>query len=306
MFRFSIFLHFQLFPLCFPVLFFFFQHFSFFIHIFSFCFFFFFSFDAENGKNRRKVPTVQMTIFLCETSIFSRQEGGVCGSRNGPFEGGSRFHSSSLTIDVSSVVGAPRRCGVLTTWGGIAGIALGRLFGREHASTPQSGVAAPCMLKRSLPRLYYCCCCGVVVLWCCCCCVRHGNSSTQFEFAPPSSRASHHHEVPSETDEPATVLFPPAQSQYRAVFQRVLPISTCRRKKENRLPPLPETSPLSLDASTEATKKRHATIAQRVRSAFHFRSSVLSQRVRCSFSRQREVLMTAHVEPKQRNPFAES
>ena len=41
-----------------------------------------------------------------------------------------------LTKDVSSVVGAPWRCGVLTQ-GGTAGIGLGRLLGREHASTPQ-------------------------------------------------------------------------------------------------------------------------------------------------------------------------
>ena len=41
------------------------------------------------------------------------------------------------------VVGAPQRCGVLTTQGGIAGIGLGRLLGGEHASTPQSGVEAP-------------------------------------------------------------------------------------------------------------------------------------------------------------------
>ena len=34
----------------------------------------------------------------------------------------------------------------------------------EHASTPQSGVEAPRLLKWSLTRLYYCCCC------CCCCC----------------------------------------------------------------------------------------------------------------------------------------
>ena len=38
--------------------------------------------------------------------------------------------------------------------------------GREHASTLQSGVEAPRLLKRSLPRLYFCCCC---VLLCCCC-----------------------------------------------------------------------------------------------------------------------------------------
>ena len=63
-----------------------------------------------------------------------------------------------LTKDVSSVVGAPWRCGVLTTLGGIAGIRLGHLLGREHASTPQSGVEAPRLLKRSLPRLDCCCC----------------------------------------------------------------------------------------------------------------------------------------------------
>ena len=66
------------------------------------------------------------------------------------------------SLTVSSVVGAPWRCGVLTTWGGIAGIGLGRLLGGEHASTPQCGVEAPRLLKRSLSRLYYCCCC------CCC------------------------------------------------------------------------------------------------------------------------------------------
>ena len=59
----------------------------------------------------------------------------------------------SLIVDVSSVVGAPWRCGVMTTQ---AGIGLGRLLGGEHASTPQSGVEAPRLLKRSLPRLYYC------------------------------------------------------------------------------------------------------------------------------------------------------
>ena len=62
------------------------------------------------------------------------------------------------SLTVSSVVGAPWRCGVLTTLGGIAGNGLGRLLGREHASTPQSGAEAPPLLKRSLPRLYCCCC----------------------------------------------------------------------------------------------------------------------------------------------------
>ena len=43
----------------------------------------------------------------------------------------------NLTTDVSSVVGAPWRCGVLTTQGGIAGIGLGRLLGGGHDPTPQ-------------------------------------------------------------------------------------------------------------------------------------------------------------------------
>ena len=54
---------------------------------------------------------------------------------------------SGLTKDVSSVVGAPWRCGVLTTQGGVVVIGLGRLLGREHASTPQSGVEAPRLFK---------------------------------------------------------------------------------------------------------------------------------------------------------------
>ena len=33
----------------------------------------------------------------------------------------------------------------------MAGIGLGLLLGRERASTPQSGVEAPRLLKRSLP-----------------------------------------------------------------------------------------------------------------------------------------------------------
>ena len=44
-----------------------------------------------------------------------------------------------LTTDVSFVVGAPWRCGVLTTYGGIGGVGLGHFHGREHDSTPQSG-----------------------------------------------------------------------------------------------------------------------------------------------------------------------
>ena len=37
------------------------------------------------------------------------------------------------SLIVSSVVGAPWRCGVLTTKGRTAGIGLGQLLGREHA-----------------------------------------------------------------------------------------------------------------------------------------------------------------------------
>ena len=44
-----------------------------------------------------------------------------------------------ITKDVSSVVGAPWRCGVLTTWVGIAGIRLGHPLGREHDSTSRVG-----------------------------------------------------------------------------------------------------------------------------------------------------------------------
>ena len=64
------------------------------------------------------------------------------------------------SYSVSSEVGAPWRCGVLTPLGGIAGIGLGRLFGGEHDSTPQSGVQVPRLLQRSLSGLYYCCRCS--------------------------------------------------------------------------------------------------------------------------------------------------
>ena len=73
------------------------------------------------------------------------------------------FHCRHLyqspTLDVSSVVGAPWRCGVLTIPGGVAGIGLGHQLGRERDSTPQSGVEAPRLLNRSLSRLDCCCHC---------------------------------------------------------------------------------------------------------------------------------------------------
>ena len=46
-----------------------------------------------------------------------------------------KYLNQGSTKDVSSVVGAPRRCGVLTTQGLIAGIGSGHQLGREHAST---------------------------------------------------------------------------------------------------------------------------------------------------------------------------
>ena len=61
---------------------------------------------------------------------------------------------------------------------------VGRLLGREHASTPQSGVEAPRLLKRSLTRLYYCRCC------CCCCCF--GKVSTKTECVRPQT---HHNDA---------------------------------------------------------------------------------------------------------------
>ena len=42
---------------------------------------------------------------------------------------------SSLSKDVSSVVGAPWRCGVLTTKGGKAGFGLGHSLVGEHDSS---------------------------------------------------------------------------------------------------------------------------------------------------------------------------
>ena len=47
---------------------------------------------------------------------------------------------------------------------------VGRVLGREHASTHQSGVEAPRLLKRSLPRLYCCCCVYCVCCACACGC----------------------------------------------------------------------------------------------------------------------------------------
>ena len=56
--------------------------------------------------------------------------------------------SIGIRVSLYSVVGAPWRCGVLTIEGGIG---LGHLLGREHDSTPQSGVEAPRLVKGASP-----------------------------------------------------------------------------------------------------------------------------------------------------------
>ena len=76
----------------------------------------------------------------------------------------------SFIADVASVVGAPWRCGVLTTQGGKSGIGLGHSLGREHDSTPHSGVEAPTVSKMSLSRLDYCCCTFTCTCTCTCSC----------------------------------------------------------------------------------------------------------------------------------------
>ena len=55
-------------------------------------------------------------------------------------------------LNVSSVVGAPWRCGVLTTQGGIAGIE-GRLLGGEHASTPTEWGGGSSSVKTEPPQI---------------------------------------------------------------------------------------------------------------------------------------------------------
>ena len=87
-----------------------------------------------------------------------------------------------LSIDVSSVVGAPWRCGVLTTQSGTAGVGLRHLLRRGHDSTRQSGVEAPRVSKRSLARLDCCCCC--------CCCLRRSLMWVYVHSTPAMQRQS--------------------------------------------------------------------------------------------------------------------
>ena len=114
--------------------------------VFPFCLFsstfssLFHIFDRPTGrKNRQEIPSVKMTISVVKIRFLGldgqgRTERGE-GVRNGPLDGDSAFTFLScfpfsfffsnvfhckdwyqrLTRDVSSVVGAPWRCGVLTT-----------------------------------------------------------------------------------------------------------------------------------------------------------------------------------------------
>ena len=97
-----------------------FSFFSFFVHFFIFLFF----------KN-----VFHFLKKICFSFLFSCI----------PFKYVLLLASVSEFLTVSSVVGAPWRCGVLTTQGGIAGTGLGRLLAREHDSTPTewSGGSSP-------------------------------------------------------------------------------------------------------------------------------------------------------------------
>ena len=132
-----------------------------FFHVFIFL-----SLDVKKKKNRREVPIVKMTIFLHENSISGPRW--TVGS--GPFEGLPRFHVfhlsfsfflfpsfekcffiflsnicrcwheyQILTFDVSSIVGAPWRCAVLTAQGGIAGLGWATCCGQTMIQLPGVG-----------------------------------------------------------------------------------------------------------------------------------------------------------------------
>ena len=65
--------------------------------------------------------------------------------------------SPCLPTKISSAVGAPWRCGVVTTWGRIAGFGLSDLsWGRARFDSPKWGGGSS-RKKLNVPRL--CCCC---------------------------------------------------------------------------------------------------------------------------------------------------
>ena len=144
---------------------------------FFFCFFFFLFQSSEQTpkpeKNSRKVPVVKMSIFLFEKSSFGTRwtrRLGVAHLRVTPLSCFSRpFFAFSISLKkkelfliftffLSNISNCyhwyqclTMRCGVLTTQGGIAGIGLGHLLGKEHDSTPQSGLEAPRLLNGASP-----------------------------------------------------------------------------------------------------------------------------------------------------------
>ena len=134
----------------------------FFMCFIMFCLFlsFFFFRTLKMEKNRRKVLFVKNDDFLSEKTIFGPQRSGKV--RNGSFEGDPAFMFFSFFL-LQFYSKMFLLFFHMTTLGGIAGIGLGPYLG-EHDSTPQSGVEAPRLLKRSLSRWDCCCCC------CCCCC----------------------------------------------------------------------------------------------------------------------------------------
>ena len=135
---FSVFFHF---PSC-SFFSFLFSHFSLICFFFFsfFLFFFFFLSGAQNliffGPQFRddfSSHFCKKIHFSARVMVFSPLEASFSFSVSFSFS--FPAFVSGFKKDVSSEGGAPRRCGVLTTWSGIAGIGLGRLLGREHDST---------------------------------------------------------------------------------------------------------------------------------------------------------------------------
>ena len=75
------------------------------------------------------------TLDRLDTDIRATARAQRIGQRNNNSQSCISFKCVSLL----ALVGASWRRGVLTTWGGIAGIGLGHLLGREHDSTPRVG-----------------------------------------------------------------------------------------------------------------------------------------------------------------------
>ena len=81
--------------------------------------------EGSGKAHLRVTPLSCFFFFSCFFSFFKKKV--------------SHCQHLHQSLTVSSVVGAPWRCGVLTTSGEIAGIGLVHLLGREPDSTLQSG-----------------------------------------------------------------------------------------------------------------------------------------------------------------------